>query len=198
MGNQWHFDPATYPEIVRAEIPGYDRLQSMLAEATAPVVAHRILDLGSGTGVTASYVLQLHPDADLLGIDSSEEMLAHARELLPSGTFVVGRLEDPLPPGPFDLIVSAFAVHHLDGRRKADLFIRIAAALREGGRFVICDVVIATGSVLQPVPLDEGFDLPSSMDEQMDWLRSAGLEPSVVFAEGDLCVLTADRPNHLS
>ena len=41
----------------------------------------------------------------------------------------VSRLEDALPEGNFDLVVSALAVHHLDGAGKADLFARVAARL---------------------------------------------------------------------
>jgi SAM-dependent methyltransferase len=44
--------------------------------------------------------------------------------------------------GNFDLVVSASAVHHLDGAGKADLFARIAARLRSGARFVLGDVVV--------------------------------------------------------
>src|SRR5947209_408188 len=100
--------------MVRTEIPSYDQLQAKLAEATSRVAAGRILDLGSGTGVTAQHVRAAHPGASLIGIDSSEDMLAHARRLVPQATFLVGRLEDPLPDGPFGLVVSAFAIHHLD------------------------------------------------------------------------------------
>ena len=53
----------------------------------------------------------------------------------------VAGLADPLPAGPFDLVVSALAVHHLEGRDKADLFARVGASLRSGGRFVLGDVV---------------------------------------------------------
>jgi tRNA (cmo5U34)-methyltransferase len=38
----------------------------------------------------------------------------------------VHRLEDPPPEGNFALVVSALAVHHLDGAGKADLFARVA------------------------------------------------------------------------
>ena len=44
--------------------------------------------------------------------------------------------------GNIDLVVSALAVHHLDGAGKADLFARIAARRRSGGRFVLGDVVV--------------------------------------------------------
>ena len=53
-------------------------------------------------------------------------MLAHARAFVPEAVFLVRRLEDPLPDGPFDLVVSAFAIHHLDADGKSTLFERVA------------------------------------------------------------------------
>ena len=54
-----HFDPATYREWVRGEIPHYDRLQESIAGATATIDAAAILDLGTGTGETLAGVLHL-------------------------------------------------------------------------------------------------------------------------------------------
>jgi ubiquinone/menaquinone biosynthesis C-methylase UbiE len=193
MGNQWHFEPDTYLAMVRSEIPDYDELQSMLADATTAVEASRILDLGSGTGVTARSVLDRHADAELIGIDGSDGMLVHARELVPEGTFRVQQLEEPLPDGSFDLVTSAFAVHHLDAGAKAELFGRIARALAPGGRFVLCDVVVPTAPVARPVPLDEGIDQPSPLADQVAWLRAAGLAPTVLLERADLAIVAADR-----
>jgi tRNA (cmo5U34)-methyltransferase len=196
VGTQFHFDPSTYLEMVRAEIPGYDRLQSALADATTTIEAQKILDLGSGTGVTAERVLSIHPGAHLIGIDSSDEMLAHAGRRVPVASFVVARLQDPLPSGPFDLVVSAFAIHHLDGSAKAELFDRVASVLRPGGRFAFCDVVIPEQPVEHPVPLDDGFDVPSSVHDQVVWLSDSGLKPHVIYAKDDLCILAGDRSLH--
>lgn len=191
--SQWHFEPDTYLAMVRDEIPSYDELQIGLADATSGVPARRILDLGSGTGQTARRVLERHPGATLVGVDGSEHMLVHARTLVPEATFSVGDLADPLPQGPFDLVVSAFAVHHLDGPEKADLFRRVAEILAPGGRFALCDVVVPAGEVARPVPLEDGVDRPSSVDEQLGWLADAGLAPSVVHAHDDLAIVVADR-----
>lgn len=192
MGNQWHFDPDSYLEMVRSEIPSYDELQNKVVAATSAVVARKILDLGSGTGITAQHVISKHPDASLIGIDASDGMLTHARELFPDATFIVSGLEDPLPSGPFELIVSAFAIHHLNAAGKAALFRRVASVLRPGGRFVYCDVVVARHPVARPVPLEENVDMPSTVDDQIDWLAKAGLQPQVIFAENDLAVIAAD------
>ena len=195
MGKQWHFDPDSYLKMVRSEIPSYDRLQDTLAEATAAVAARRILDLGSGTGVTAQHVLAAHPGASLIGVDSSEDMLAHARNLVPEATFLVGSLEDPLPDGPFDLVVSAFAIHHLDAGGKADLFRRVASILALGGRFVLLDVVVPTQAPPQPVPLEAGIDLPSTVEDQVEWLANSGFAPDVVMVDGDVAVIAAGLRN---
>ena len=55
----------------------------------------------------------------------------------------VSRVKDPLPDGNFDLVVSALAVHHLDGAVKADPLARVADRLRTGGRFVLGGVVVS-------------------------------------------------------
>ena len=191
---QFHFDPRSYLELMAEEVPAYPRLQEEVAAATAAVAPARcILELGAGTGETARRVLALHPGARLLGIDASEGMLAHAREALPGADLRLGRLEDELPSGSFDLVVSALAVHHLDGPGKAALFRRVAAALEPGGRFVLGDVVVPDDPADAVTPLSEGFDLPSGVDEQLGWLAEAGLEAAVAWSERDLAVMIADR-----
>ena len=130
----------------------------------------------------------------MVGIDSSEEMLAAARSLLPPDrvTLHYRRLEDPLPQGPFDLVVSALTVHHLPGDRKASLFERVAAVLRPGGRFVLADVVVPDDPAEAAIPLEAGYDFPSTVNEQLEWFGTAGFLARVVWREGDLAVLQAD------
>jgi tRNA (cmo5U34)-methyltransferase len=192
-GSQFHFFPDDYLELVRAEVPDYDHLQELVAEATTGRSITTVLDLGSGLGTTARAVLDRHPEAHLVGVDESPAMLEHARVALPEADLVVGRLQDPLPPGPFDAVVSALAVHHLDGPGKADLFVRIAAVLAHGGRLVLADVVVPDDPTDAVTPLDAGYDQPSRLDDQLGWLRDAGLQPEVVWSSRDLAVVAADR-----
>ena len=70
------WDPEGYGAMVREEVPDFDRLQDEVALATADVAARRILELGTGTAITTRRVLERHPEAQLVGIDSSPEMLA--------------------------------------------------------------------------------------------------------------------------
>jgi len=191
---QFHFDPDSYLELMAEEVPDYARLQEEAAAATAEVASvRRVLDLGTGTGETARRVLGRHPAAALVGVDASEAMLSRARHALPDADLRVARLEDPLPAGPFDLAVSALAVHHLAGSAKAELFSRIADALRPGGRFVLADVVVPDDPADSITPIDGMHDVPSPVDEQLEWLLAAGLRPAVAWSRRDLAVLIADR-----
>ena len=188
---QFHFDPDTYLELMAEEVPAYGRLQEAVADAVRP--ARRVLELGTGTGETAKRVSARVPGAEWVGIDASEAMLAHARRALPEADLRVARLEDPLPPGPFGLVVCALAVHHLDGPGKADLFRRVAGVLEPGGRFVLGDVVVPDDPADVVTPVDGVYDVPSRVDEQLAWLAEAGLDARVAWSERDLAVLVGDR-----
>ncbi|MEN3342168.1 MAG: hypothetical protein V7644_1572 [Actinomycetota bacterium] len=188
---QFHFDPAHYLELMHDEVPRYVELQEETARATEGVTARTILDLGVGTGETARRVLARHPGATLVGIDASAEMLAAAS--LPGADLRVGRLEDPLPEGPFDLVVSCLAVHHLDGGGKRGLFARVGAVVAEGGRFVLGDVVLPEDPADAVTPCTPGYDLPDRVDDQLRWLAEAGLDAAATWVRGDLAVVRATR-----
>jgi tRNA (cmo5U34)-methyltransferase len=189
---QFHWDPDGYLKMVRAEVPDYDRLQDELASATEGIDARRALELGTGSGVTSRRVLARHPHAQLTGVDSSEEMIAAAD--LPGADLRLQDLRDPLPDGPFDIVFSALAVHHLEGPEKADLIARVAAALAPGGRFVLADVVVPADPADVVTPLDAGFDLPETVPVLLRWMDDAGLRARVSWQARDLAVLVADAP----
>lgn len=195
--DQNHFQPDSYPELVRSAVPEYDELEDVVAGATEAPAATRILDLGAGTGETARRVLERHPGARVVLVDSSAEMLDAARKVLAEDRVegvVVQRLEDPLPDGPFDVVVSALAIHHLESADKRLLFRRISEVLIRGGRFVFADVFISDDPELTATPVSAPFDRPDRLDDQLNWMSEAGLEPRVVWSKGDLAVVTGDRP----
>jgi tRNA threonylcarbamoyl adenosine modification protein (Sua5/YciO/YrdC/YwlC family) len=190
---QFHFDPTSYLAMIHEEIPVYDRFQDELARASG-TGARRVLELGTGTGETASRLLERHPQAELVGIDESGEMLGVARSWLPAKRVAlhVSRLEEALPDGPFDLVASALCVHHLRGPQKRDLFVRIRAALEPGGRFVLADVVVPPEPADAVTSLTPGFDHPSTLADQLQWLAQAGFQARVTWRHADLAVLVAE------
>jgi tRNA (cmo5U34)-methyltransferase len=193
--SQFHFTPDRYLELMHEELPRYDELQEQVVAACAGLEVRRALELGTGTGETARRVLASCPGTRLVGIDESPPMLDRARASLPSGRVEelrVARLEDRLPDGPFELVFSALAVHHLDGAGKAGLFERVRAVLAPGGRFVLGDVVVPGEPADVVTPIEEGYDLPDSVADQLEWLRAAGFEPRVTWSWRDCAVIAAD------
>ncbi|QDP97071.1 class I SAM-dependent methyltransferase [Microlunatus elymi] len=196
--SEYDWDPKTYLALMAEEVPDYHRLQDQLVvAASVHTSAKLILDLGIGSGLSAARVLDALPQATLVGIDNSHAMLAAAASSLPLRRFtpIEQRLEDPLPSGPYDLVISMLAIHHLDGPGKADLFSRIAGALRPGGRFVLADLVIPENPADMMTPIDGVEDKPSSLSDQLTWLTAAGLQPSVSWQHRDLAVINSTRPD---
>jgi len=190
-GFEWN--PETYLDEMLDEIPGYEELQDAVAAATDGLPVRDVLELGTGTGETALRVLARHPGARWTGIDASEAMLARAWERLPEAVLLLSRLEEPLPEGPFDLVVSTLAVHHLDGAGKRDLFARVAGVLRRpGGRFVLGDVVVPRAGEEGAIYIDRVMDLPDTVADQLAWLEAAGFAASAVDVRTDLAVFTAN------
>ena len=174
---QFHFTPEHYLETIRAEVPRFDELQERSIDAI-PFPPARVLELGIGTGETARRLLERYPDGALTGLDSSPEMVFRAREM---GIDVrLARMEDPLPDGPWDLVISVLSVHHLDADGKRDLFRRV----REHSRaLVIGDVVQADVRV---TPIEAGFDFPDPAADVAEWCGG-----EVVWEADDLAVVRA-------
>jgi tRNA (cmo5U34)-methyltransferase len=183
------WDPETYLEEMLAEIPGYVELQETVV-AAIDIAPRTVLELGTGTGETATRILERHPDSRWTGIDSSEPMLRHARGRLPTADLRLQRLEDPLPAGPFDLVVSVLAVHHLDAPAKRDLFERIAV---ETDHLVLGDVVVPEDPAEAVIEIDGVYDVPSTTAEQQAWLEEAGFEVEVTPVRADLAVFRGRR-----
>jgi len=193
LAGQFHFDPATYAEMIHEDIPVYDELQAQLAAASGDG-ATRVLELGTGTGETTRRLLARHPDAVIVGLDESAAMLEAARVALPGDrvTLVVGAIEDPLPDGQFELVASALCVHHVAGDGKRDLFARVRAALTPGGRFVLADVIVPADPRDAVTELTPGFDHPSPLADQLGWLAQVGFSARVAWEHRDLAVIVAD------
>lgn len=177
MAAQFHWDPATYLEMVRGEVPRFDELQTA-AIAAIPFTPARVLELGVGTGETTRRLLAAHPDAEITGLDSSPEMVFRTREL--GIEMRLARMEDPLPDGPWDLVIAVLSVHHLEADGKRDLIRRVREQSRS---LVIGDVVVADVSV---TPIEEGWDFPERAADLAEW--SGG---EVAWEQDDLAVIRA-------
>ncbi len=183
------WQPGTYDDVI-ASVPGYAELQRAVLDAVDRS-ATSVLELGVGTGETTRRLLAALPDARITGIDASAAMVDHAVSTLPTErvTVIRQRIEDELPPGHYDAVVSVLAVHHLTDDDKAELFRRVHGALRAGGRFVLGDVVVPRDPQRARVELEPEVDLPAPVDSLLRWARDAGFAASVTYEVDDLVVV---------
>ena len=175
--SQFHWNPETYLEAIRAEVPRFDELQRAAIDAI-PFAPERVLELGMGTGETTRVLLEAHPDAWVIGLDSSPEMVFRLREEYDG--VMLARMEDPLPDGPWDLVIAVLSVHHLTDDQKQTLFRRVR---EQAKALVIGDVVRADRQV---TPIDPEFDFPDTAEELAEW--SGG---EVTWRADDLAVVRA-------
>jgi ubiquinone/menaquinone biosynthesis C-methylase UbiE len=121
----------------------------MLSFAPSPrKAALDALDVGAGYGVVSEEVLEAFPAARVTLLDYSKPMLDRARQRLANHSgrlrYVLCDLADPAWPqqigGPFDLAVSAIAIHNLRDPKKIFACYRaIHGLLKPGGCFLNCD-----------------------------------------------------------
>jgi tRNA (cmo5U34)-methyltransferase len=119
---QFDWTPDEYSERIRARIPRYDELQEQ-AIAAIPFPPERVLELGMGTGETTRRLIEAYPDAWVIGLDSSPDMVFRARQTYDD--VQLARMEDPLPDGPWDLVISVLSVSDLDDDQKQALCRRV-------------------------------------------------------------------------
>jgi tRNA (cmo5U34)-methyltransferase len=196
-----------YDARIRTFVPHYEHMIATAAETLRllDAAAPKLLDLGVGTGALAARCLAVRRDATLIGIDADPAMLEMARARLAVHAGVELRvanfLETSLPA--CDAVVACLALHHV-GRPEAkqQLYASCHDALRAGGLFVSADFFPARDGVLAARQFEqwvehlertysrrEALDYLESwaqedtffpLDEELQWLRRAGLHPEVL------------------
>lgn len=170
------------------EFPRRGEAESALLEHV-PGDVRRILDLGTGDGHTLALLLGERPEAQGVGLDFSEPMLAAARERFAREKrveIVEHDLGRPLPAlGHFNLVVSSFVIHHLADERKRALYREAFDLLEPGGVFVNLEHVASPSERLhraffaaieEPIEHEDPSDRTVAVETQLGWLREIGLE----------------------
>lgn len=142
-------------------------LRAMLAlPGIAPDAAIDVLDVGAGYGIVSRLVLETFPHAHVTLQDYSQPMLDQSKQRLAQYadrmSFALSDLTDPAwtdrVGGPFDLAVSAIAIHNLgDPEKIATVYKGVYRLLKPGAAFLDSDYVFAGG-----------------LDGHSGWLRQAG------------------------
>ncbi len=196
-----------YDQTRRKFIPCFDEFYGVaLRLLPKDIRAPKILDLGAGTGLVSAMVLERFPEARILLTDISDAMLAQARARFsreeeekkrPQNLdFQVLDYTRTFPKGPFDAVISALSIHHLDHDEKAALFRRIHRHLVPGGMFINADQALGETDeiddyyrecwferIVESGVTDEEMagalermkeDRMSTLKDQLAWLEEAG------------------------
>ncbi|HKA14362.1 MAG TPA: class I SAM-dependent methyltransferase [Myxococcota bacterium] len=187
MAETWHSRAKVDEYLARVGgLPGRIAGEGALVEIL-PAAPVSVLDLGCGDGRLAGLVMAARETVgSVLAVDRSEPMLAAARARFAGDrrVSVLQRdLADPIAGlGSFDVIVSGFAIHHLEHARKQALFAEAARMLRPGGLFANLEVVECATELLQRRfydaigrPDGDPEDRLAPIEPQLAWMRDAGL-----------------------
>jgi ubiquinone/menaquinone biosynthesis C-methylase UbiE len=169
--HDWHSSEYVSEWITRDTTRDGERrplLQQMLSAAPLPRdAALEVLDVGAGYGVVSEEVLQAFPAARITLQDYSQPMLDRARQRLAHHSdrlhYMLCDLTDPSWPrqvgGPFDLAVSAIAIHNLRDPAKIYACYRaIRDLLKPGGYFLNCDRFVQGVQPHVAALRESGFD----------------------------------------
>jgi tRNA (cmo5U34)-methyltransferase len=152
-----------------------------------PAGTRRILDLGTGDGRLLALVRSANPDTEAVAVDFSPAMLEAARKRFAGDSrvsVVQLNMDSSLPKlGPFDAVISSFAIHHLVHERKRALYAEIYGLLNSEGVFCNLEHVSSPSDRLHAEFLHRiGFTVetedPSNKlldsETQLGWLREIG------------------------
>ena len=113
--------------------------------------ALRVLDLGVGTGAFSQQFMERYLNSEVVAIDGSSSMLELAKtRLLEFSHRVEWVVSDfraipakLLEPDVFDVVISAYALHHLNADEKLTVLRSVVPAIRPGGWILNADLVLA-------------------------------------------------------
>ncbi len=131
--------------------PGMSRVHRETLAACGDVSGLDVVDLGAGSGaITVPLAMTAR---QVIAVDLSSRMLADLQQGLETGlgnvqnvtTHCMDIATFDLPPRSVDLVVSCYAMHHLNDAEKAAAIRHAAAWLRPGGRIVLADMMLGRG-----------------------------------------------------
>lgn len=144
----------------------------------------KILDLGAGTGLELIHLFELYPNASVVVVDISENMLNELsrREFANHVTTICGDFFEVDFGNEYDAVISTSALHHFKPDEKITLYKKILDCLRDDGLFINCDKISLNQEVQDHnlYELEHNFenykhlDIPLTVKNEMSILEEIG------------------------
>lgn len=171
----------------------------------------KVLDLGCGTGLEIGWIFERVPGAIITCIDLSQNMLdlLAAKYNSRKGQLDIIRdsyVQHPFGTNRYDYVVSVMTMHHFLYEEKKKIYIKIKDCLKNGGKYIEGDYVVAPEKEAQLLKEYESaldslgsersglyhIDIPFSIKTQKTLLKDSGFNNfELVFAEGEHYIYTA-------
>jgi tRNA (cmo5U34)-methyltransferase len=146
-------DTEVFVKYGNACVPRRAEQISVVCDLLRDIPVRRVLDLCCGEGLLSREYLRRYPDARVVTLDGSAEMLDQAaRTLAPFGgrhsqvqADIAGRDWRRADGDGYGGVMTSLAVHHLDGAGKRELYRDLRGMLQPGGVFVMADLIEPAG-----------------------------------------------------
>jgi demethylmenaquinone methyltransferase / 2-methoxy-6-polyprenyl-1,4-benzoquinol methylase len=107
----------------------------------------KIVDLATGTGDLALVLQRKFPEAEIIAVDFSEEMLAIAKRKGARQTVVADALRLPFPDLSFDCVTVAFGLRNMENY--GDALREMSRVLKTGGHLLVLEFSLPRMSILR-------------------------------------------------
>ena len=120
---------------IRNQLLNMSRIQAALPEQG------KVLEIGCGYGHVLSFLAELRPDLNFVGIDLDGDAIAQAKSSWRLGNirFDQGTVQT-IKGADFDLILILDVIHHIPDKAEHVMFQESARILKDGGRLFIKDI----------------------------------------------------------
>jgi len=133
------------------------RIRDLLTRLPSGFKPRRILDFGCGIGQTSSYLAELFPQAEVLGVDTAVQAIEYAREHHGGSRVRFEPLDQLNEPGSFELAYCNGVFHHIPVAERDRAAALVYNSLAKGGRFALFEnnpINPGTRMVMKRIPFD--------------------------------------------
>ncbi len=223
--NYDHYTAQQYDRDIIRVIPFHrelhERIGIFLKSHVDAANVQDILDLGTGTGITAQLIHHLLPKAKIDVVDFSAQMITGAKKKLGKKniSYLLGDYTKMTFDKKYDIVSSVIGMHHQNTSGKKKIFKKISSLINNGGYFIFGDLVTyknaheaAKNTALHYHHLVEYATDETALTEwayhhmylndlapiedQMDWLKDAGFTVKKDFLQMNTALLLCRKTAH--